>query len=374
MIRCLLFLLLLNQAIYAAPTGYLWYNLPKEKPKNAQKTNSTPFASLSFTDKDAVLKFYTLEALHKVRHTHNIEDERKFLSLQNYWLKEAAIHGKINQLTLLKYPEYDFSITHPTSNLGVKLQDAIKYKSNIQNIKSLAKTAALMFFYKGANPIDRQQIQVLLDFCKRYDFKLLPVSMDGRISKYLPNSKVDKGQAKHLGVRYFPAILIVNPKTKTIVPVAFGLTTQDVLTERLGAITREFVVHSKLAQKKRARKLSNDFFKNHALLYFFKSNCTYCKTTSPIIKKWTNTNKAKVYSYTLDDNRVPYFKEAVRPTKDLIKSAFADNNLKVPALFVINTDNSRLYPAVFGALDSRQLNTRMQNLIKLINDYERKNP
>ncbi len=365
MIRCLLILIFINQIAYATPHGYLWYNLPKE---SAQKPG-VPFNKLSFTDKDAVLKFYTLEALHKVRFTHKIEDERIFLAMQDYWLREATIHGKVNQLTLLKYPEYDFSVTHLTSQLGTKLQDSIEYQNKIQNIKSLAKLTGLMFFYRGNNPIDRQQIPILLDFCERYKFTLLPISIDGKISELLPNSKIDNGQAKHLNLRYFPAILIVNPKVKEISPVAFGLTTQDILTERLSVKARKFTVHQKnLAQETVKSKF--EFFKNHALLYFFKSSCPYCKISYPVIKDWANKNMATVHAYTLDNNVIPEFKNARIPTKELIISAFANNNISTPALFIMNTDTLKIYPAIYGAVNFEELNTRMQNLTKAIQDYE----
>ena len=86
-------LLLITAVVHAEkPAGFLWYNVPKEA-KHQKK--GTPFSQLSYTDKDAVLHFYTMEALHKVRFTHQLEDERVFLALQNYWLKEASIHGII---------------------------------------------------------------------------------------------------------------------------------------------------------------------------------------------------------------------------------------------------------------------------------------
>lgn len=365
MIRCLLLLIFINQVAHAVPHGYLWYNLPQE---SIQKP-SISFSKLSFTDKDAVLKFYTLEALHKVRFTHKIEDERIFLAMQDYWLREATIHGKVNQLALLKYPEYDFSVTHPTSQLGTKLQDTIEYQNKIQNIKSLAKLTGLMFFYRGKNPIDRQQIPILLDFCERYKFKLLPISIDGKISELLPNSKIDNGQAKHLNLRYFPAILIVNPKTKEITPVAFGLTTQDVLTERLSVKAHKFAVQQKTLAHE-VIKSKFEFFKNHALLYFFKSSCPYCKISSPVIKNWADKNKANVYAYTLDNNVIPEFKNARIPPKELITSAFADNNISTPALFIMNTDTFKIYPAIYGAVNFDELNTRMQNLIEAIQNYE----
>jgi conjugal transfer pilus assembly protein TraF len=241
MIKCFfgVTLILFSWTVYAEkPTGFLWYNLPKEEKPKHQK--GTPFHALSYTDKDAVLKFYTMEALHKVRFTHRVQDERTFLALQNFWLKEATLHGLVNQKALLEYPEYDFSVTHPTSELGSKLYDSLRSSKAQDTIKHLAKHQGLLFFYRAENQIDLQQIPILKDFCNKYHFTLMSVSVDGVKAPDLPESRIDSGQAQSLGIHYFPAILLVNPKTKHTAPVAYGLTTQDVLSEHLNAVAHQF--------------------------------------------------------------------------------------------------------------------------------------
>lgn len=241
MIRLLLCLCMIFSwcvAYCEKPAGFLWYNLPKEDSTHQKpKPRSVPFSKLSYTDKDAVLSFYTMEALHKVRFTHDIEDERVFLALQDFWLKEASLHGRLNQLALIKYPQYDFSVTHPTSDIGLKLRDSIERERTLSKIKNLASTEGLLFFYRADNPYDQKQIPILKDFCEQYHFTLIPLSVDGVNAKELPNSRIDKGQADFLKVRYFPAILLVNPKTQITRPIAYGITTQDDLISRLIAVT-----------------------------------------------------------------------------------------------------------------------------------------
>ena len=80
----------------------------------------------------------------------------------------------------------------------------------------------------------------MLDFCEQHHFSLIPVSVDGTNATSLPLSRLDSGQADALGVRFFPALLLVNPKTRETNPVAFGLTTQDVLTRHLVAVATDF--------------------------------------------------------------------------------------------------------------------------------------
>lgn len=241
MVRFLLCLSLIFSCTVAfceKPAGFLWYNLPKADSLHQKpKPGSVAFSKLSYTDRDAVLSFYTMEALHKVRFTHDIEDERVFLALQDFWLKEASLHGRLNQLALIKYPQYDFSVTHPTSDIGLKLRDSIERDHTIAKIKNLAKSEGLLFFYRAENPYDQKQIPILKNFCEQYHFTLIPLSVDGVNSTELPNSRIDKGQADYLKVRYFPAILLVNPKTQITHPIAYGITTQDDLIQRLIAVT-----------------------------------------------------------------------------------------------------------------------------------------
>ncbi len=220
------------------PVGFLWYNLPKAATPN--KPSGVSFNQLSYTDKDAVLRFYTMEALHKVRFTHQLEDERVFLALQDYWLKEASIHGALNQKALLYYPEFDFSVNHPTSYLGTKLYDTAQIQKQTDTVTRLAKTHGLFFFYRGKNRLDLEQIPILQDFCKKFNFHLIPITVDGQKAQTMPDTRLDDGQATRLGVRYFPAILLVHPETAQFKPVAFGLTTQDVLTRHINMVAHDF--------------------------------------------------------------------------------------------------------------------------------------
>lgn len=223
------------------PAGFLWYNLKEDAKKTqAQKPLGILFNRLSFTARDAVLRFYTMEALHKARHTKRLEDMKVFLSLQNYWLKESTHFSHLFQKTMLSYPQYDYTVTHPTSNLGVKLLDERRELRRKKTIANLAHSHGLLFFYRGENPYDQKQIPIVRDFCARFHLSLIPVSVDGLISADLPRSRVNLGHAEALGVRYFPALMLVNPKTRVTAPVAFGFTTQDVIEERLEFVATAF--------------------------------------------------------------------------------------------------------------------------------------
>lgn len=242
MIRMILILFLLfnGAALADKPVGFLWYT--KEKAQTTKKTKSAgiSFERLSYTDRDAVLRFYTMEALHKARNSKKVEDMRVFLSLQDYWLKESSRFKALFQQTMLAHPEYDYAVTHPTSNLGTKITDELRESQTVEIINRLSQTQGLLFFYRGKSPYDLKQIPIVADFCKRFSFPMIAISVDGVTAPELINSRIDKGQANRMGVRYFPALVLVNPKNQRISPVAFGLTTQDVLMERMKQVARQF--------------------------------------------------------------------------------------------------------------------------------------
>lgn len=223
------------------PAGFLWYNLKKDVEKAPlPEKRGTPFNQLSFTERDAVLRFYTMEALHKARYTKSVEDMKAFLSLQDYWLKESSRFSQLFQKTMLTYPEYDYAVTHPASNLGVKITDEVRETNRKDVIANLSNSHGILFFYRGKSPYDQKQIPIVRDFCKRFNLPLIPVSIDGATSPEFVQSRIDQGEANKLGVRFFPALMLVNPQTQKTMPVAYGLTTQDVLEQRLYQVATQF--------------------------------------------------------------------------------------------------------------------------------------
>lgn len=245
MIKWIVGIILLLTSITAmadTPIGFLWYNTPKPAAvtKETTKQQGAAFNQMSYTDRDKVLHFYTMEALHRARQTKSMDDMRVYVALQDYWLKESSRFGNLFHKTMLYYPEYDYQVTHPTSSIGTKLLDTERENNHKAAIHTLSKTHGLLFFYRSQNPYDQKQIAVLQDFCLRFKLPLIPVSVDGKRSPELPDSRLDKGQAAALGVRFFPAILLVNPKTRETMPVAYGFTTQDVLESNLVSVIHHF--------------------------------------------------------------------------------------------------------------------------------------
>ena len=70
--------------------------------------------------------------------------------------------------------------------------------------------------------------------------KVIPVSVDGVVTPEFPESRVDKGQASALNVRFFPELMLVNPKTKRTLPVSHGIVTEDEISRQLYMVATDF--------------------------------------------------------------------------------------------------------------------------------------
>ncbi|MDG6337444.1 conjugal transfer protein TraF [Glaesserella parasuis] len=88
--------------------------------------------------------------------------------------------------------------------------------------------------------MDNKLAEVVKDFSKQYSLSIVPISIDGRVNPEFPNSKKDSGQAMAMGIKYFPAIFLVNPKKQEYKPLSYGFITQDDLARRVLNVVTNF--------------------------------------------------------------------------------------------------------------------------------------
>lgn len=117
---------------------------------------------------------------------------------------------------------------------------AVMFSQQRQAIAKLAEHYGIMFFYRGQDPIDGQLAQVINGFRDTYGLSVIPVSVDGVINPLLPDSRTDQGQAQRLGVKYFPAMMLVDPKQGSIRPLSYGFISQDDLAKQFLNVSEDF--------------------------------------------------------------------------------------------------------------------------------------
>ena len=68
---------------------------------------------------------------------------------------------------------------------------------------------------------------MLIQFAKSYEFNFRPIAVDAVKAAVFQNGTVDQGEAARWGIRYFPALLVVNRKTHIHQVIAYGYLTED---------------------------------------------------------------------------------------------------------------------------------------------------
>lgn len=215
--------------------GWHWYQDPEE---------NQPVSPDSTVTSDPIA---TMEALHhQVQQTldqailNPTEDNiRQYIALQNQLGERAQHFAAVWKSVLLNTPELDFSLQHPTNNLAKQIDlDHARQQENAA-IRQFAQHNGLFFFYRSTCPYCQRFAPILKDFSSRYGLSVIPITTDGISLPEFPHSHSDQGQAARLKVTVEPALFTADPQTHRIIPISYGLLSEDELRERMLAIAQQ---------------------------------------------------------------------------------------------------------------------------------------
>lgn len=217
--------------------GWHWYDDPQEKkeekPKNfvIQRDPNQVVAS-------ARTKITT--ALNKVIAEPTQENLENYLALQEQLNQRAEKVANLWQQVLLKNPEINYALTHPTNSVGIQVYNEKISGEKESALKIFSKQTGLFFFYKSTCPYCQRFAPILKSFAERNGISIIPITMDGVSLPEFPNSKIDSGQANQFHVTMTPALFAVNPYTQKAFPVAYGLTSETELRDNIYKIMKQY--------------------------------------------------------------------------------------------------------------------------------------
>lgn len=127
------------------------------------------------------------------------------------------------QRVLWNSPELDRNLVSPTGQAAL-VRAEVETEQQDRILTVAAQEYGLVFFFRGSCPYCHQFAPVLKNFVRRYGFSVIDVSLDGGTLPEFPNPRrnflaASAMQAEEKGV---PAVYVINPRTKQIVPAAFG--------------------------------------------------------------------------------------------------------------------------------------------------------
>lgn len=228
---------------YAREEGWQWYNPqaedaePDDTPPPARQPSLT---SMSPSEQKKVLQQATREALDTAILYPSAENFRRFMTMQNFWTDRATDFTQTAKIARLKYPELDYNLKRSHNNGSV--QARLTEEKKVQNaaVNQVARQYGLFFFYRGNNAVDNLMAGVIRSFCEDRGISLMAVSVDGKISDQLPQSRPDSGQAEKMNVMHFPATFLVDPRTHQWQPLAWGFMSHDDLDNQIVNVLTHF--------------------------------------------------------------------------------------------------------------------------------------
>lgn len=218
--------------------GWHWYDDPINKslsqPKQVEEAPADPIQTLD-TLKQTIKRALDNAILHPTP-----QNVKAYILLQNALSDKATQFSNSWKQVLVENPLLDYSVTHPSNQVGHEVYlDQIQAKQDAA-IKELAKHSGLFFFYHSSCPYCQRFAPILKDFIEQHHIAIVPITTDGVTLPSFPNSRVDNGQAKQFHVTIEPALFTVNPYTQKIIPVAYGLLTQGELRQRIYDIATHY--------------------------------------------------------------------------------------------------------------------------------------
>lgn len=223
-------------------------NVEKDEEKNEIEADSKDIKDDKNLNKKRKTATYQMEQLRKsVQEAKarailypTVENMRAYLILQNYVTNQALLFTKAWKETLLAYPELDYSILHPTQNSAQHIIYAEISKREKEAMRAFGMKYGLFFFYRGKEALDRALAPIIEAFGRENNIALIPISVDGKKIDVFGNNYINNGQAEKLGIKHLPALILVDPKNKKVIPLNYGFISEAELRRRFLQVATGF--------------------------------------------------------------------------------------------------------------------------------------
>ncbi len=236
--------------------GWRWYNEPRPvkpmpKPiliptKPSISINTTPAQTpkprqraMSATEQMQWFHGYIAEVQNDaVINSNDVNKVMKFMKISQFIEGKTTEFGMSWKKALLLDPSLDYRVTHPTESIAAQTQNKLNREKKIQAIKALKeKGFGLFFVYNSTAPLDRVLAPSIQAFSEQYDIGMLGISVDGGL---LEDIKSNRKNNNTLPIDTTPALLLVNPQTQEIHPLAYGFISQEELLGRFYNVATQY--------------------------------------------------------------------------------------------------------------------------------------
>lgn len=217
--------------------GWFWYATPPVEEGVKDNTDTTPpDPNPTLLAPKAALealqeKLDNAQALAVMHPT--TEHVAAYLHLQKQVMETSQRFAKVWQQVVWTTPELDHTLVRPTSPQAVNAYYDNQNAQRKVHLNTVAKTHGLFYFFRANCPYCQRFSPMLKSFAAQHGFHITAISLDGGPSPGFPNPRSDNGTARRLGVKTVPAVYLIEPRTRSVQPVSFGLVGPTELEQRI---------------------------------------------------------------------------------------------------------------------------------------------
>lgn len=219
-----------------AERGWFWYEDPPDAVEDPGPAAVMPAVGAIPADPIAELEALQaeVERAKALAVLHPIEPHiRQWMELNAAVQRRATLFADMTQRVVWSTPSLDQSLVRPHSPEGLKAWTAARTESRTAALRDIAQTYGLFFVFSSDCPYCIQIAPFLQRFARTYDFKLIPISIDGGTLPEFPDARYEPSIKARLGVDVTPAIFLVDPDAGHIQPIAYGVISLSELETRI---------------------------------------------------------------------------------------------------------------------------------------------
>mgnify|MGYP006285528505 FL=1 len=157
-----------------------------------------------------------------------------YLYLQRLAIDKAERFAEASQRVVWSDPLLDETTRRPLATFAANLVNREAAANRDAALAETAKVAGLWFLFRADCPYCEAQAPLLEVLSARHGFDVQAVSLDGRPlpGGFFPDFRIDRGQARALGVVSTPALFLARPPNG-IVPLSQGVLSLAELQRRI---------------------------------------------------------------------------------------------------------------------------------------------
>jgi len=227
--------------------GWHWYDTLRVESLNeslnddniGEKKNKNDSASHPQTPTEKIEN--QRKALEQKLHAAIIEPTRE--NLVAYIMAQRALMDQSQRFSeewkkvVMTTPVLDETLIHPIDQNARHVYYNERSKELLNRIKALAQEYGLFFFFRNNCPYCHHFAPIVKRFSQKYGWSVLAISMDGGSLRSalpeFPDARQDNGISKRLQVSHVPALIAFHPKTKQLIPLAYGMVSESEIEERV---------------------------------------------------------------------------------------------------------------------------------------------